>query len=1064
MTPTARNTMKRPAGHARRGTSRLVGGATSAAIALLAAGSTSLIAMVVLVEHTQGPVPAAESPAALPANAFTALRWRSVGPNRGGRSIAVGGASSRPNQYYFGATGGGLWKTDNAGASWHPVGDGQFRSSSVGAIEVCEANPDVVYIGFGEVQFRGNVIAGDGVYRTTDGGRTWTHLGLASRTGQQMIGRLRVHPTDCDLVYAAVFGDAFGPNDQRGVFRSRDGGRTWRHVLHRSDRAGAVDLAVTRANPDIIYAAFWEAYRKPWLLWSGGDGSGLFKSIDGGDTWTELTRNPGLPRDLWGKVGVSVSGADPDRVYANIEARDGGVFVSSDAGATWAQASADRDLRSRAFYYTRITADPQERDTVYVNNENFWRSRDGGRTWERIRVPHEDNHDLWIDPANNQRMIQANDGGANISVDGGRTWTAQDYPTAQIYTVKTTRGFPYYICGTQQDQGGGFCVPSDGDGSWWLDVGGGESGWIVPDPDDPAVYYAGSQTNQLTRFDRATGQLRSISPWPIRTVGRSAGDVTERFQWTFPIAVSPREPRMLYVGSQHLWRSKDRGTSWERISPDLTYADPATLGPSGGPLTLDRTTVEHYGTIFAIAPSAHDSNTIWVGSDDGLVHLTRDGGASWDNVTPPDLPKFSRVNVIEASAHRPGKALLAVGRYRMQDVTPYIWKTDDFGRTWSMIVAGIPMGDHVRTVVEDPKREGLLFAGTENGVYVSLDDGASGQSLQLNLPVSPAYSLAVAEKDLVVATHGRSFYVLDDITPLRQLTPDIVGKPAHLFRPAAAVRSKARPIDGYRRPVTVGGANIYYHLGQPAREVSVEILDREGAVVRAWTTGPGGTPGGGQRPSREAGLRLVHWDLRYPGHTTFPGLMLRFSRGEGPAAPPGSYQARLTVDGREVATEPFAIEKDPRLTDVTQADFDEQFRLATDVRDKTSEAHEAVIRIRDLTRQMDARLERTQNAAVRQAAEAFKAAIGAIEREIYEVRLEAPEDQLNFGLKLNNDLAVLLVEIETGDGRPTAAQYAVFKQLTAQLRVHLAALDGALARDLPAFNRLLARESLEPVK
>ena len=625
----------------------------------------------------------------LPADALAALQWRSVGPIRGGRSIAVGGVTSRPNEYYFGATGGGLWKTDNGGVSWSPVGDGQFRSSSVGAIEVCEANPDVVYVGFGEVQLRGNVIPGDGVYRTSDGGRTWMHLGLESATGQQTIGRIRVHPGDCESVYAAVFGDPFGPSEQRGVFRSQDGGRTWRKVLYRSDRAGAVDVAIARSEPGTIYAAFWEAYRKPWLLWSGGDGSGLFKSVDGGDTWTELTRNPGLPRDLWGKVAVSISGADPNRVYVNIEAREGGVFVSSDGGATWTLTSADRNLRTRAFYYTRITADPVDRNTVYVNNENFWKSVDAGRTWQRIRVPHEDDHDLWIDPQNNQRMIQANDGGATISVDGGRTWTGQAYPTAQVYTVTTTRGFPYYICGTQQDRGGGFCVPSDGDGSYWFNVGGGESGWVVPDPDDPAAYYVGSQTNQLTRFNRATGQLRSISPWPIRTVGRSAADVSERFQWTFPVAVSPQAPRMLYVGSQHLWRSGDRGTSWERISPDLTYADPATLGPSGGPLTLDRTTVEHYGTIFAIAPSAHDPSTIWVGSDDGRVHLTRNGGSSWDEVTPPGLPKFSRVNFIDASTHRPGKALLAVGRYRMQDVAPYIWKTEDFGRTWSNIATGI---------------------------------------------------------------------------------------------------------------------------------------------------------------------------------------------------------------------------------------------------------------------------------------------------------------------------------------------------------------------------------------
>ena len=999
----------------------------------------------------------------LPAEALSALSWRSVGPIRGGRSIAAAGVSSRPNEYYFGATGGGLWKTDNGGVSWFPVGDGQFRSSSVGAIEVCEANPDVVYVGFGEVQLRGNVISGDGVYRTSDGGRTWTHLGLESASGQQAIGRIRVQPDDCDLVYAAVFGDPFGPSEQRGVYRSQDGGRTWQRVLYRSERAGAVDVALARREPGTVYAAFWEAYRKPWLLWSGGDGSGLFKSVDGGDTWTELTGNPGLPTDLWGKVAVSVSGPDPDLVFANIEAAEGGVFASSDGGATWTRTSGDRNLRTRAFYYTRITADPVDRNTVYVNNENFWRSLDGGHSWERILVPHEDNHDLWIDPENNQRMIQANDGGANVSLDGGRTWTGQAYPTAQMYTVSTTHGFPYHVCGTQQDNTS-VCVPSDGDGSWLYPVGGGESGWVVPDPDDPAVYFTGSQTNQLTRFDRTTGQLRSISPWPIRTVGRPAAEVSERFQWTYPIAMSPQAPRILYVGSQHVWRSADRGASWERISPDLTYNDPATLGPSGGPLTLDLTTVEHYGTIFAIAPSDHDPGTIWVGSDDGRVHLTQDGGASWDEVTPPDMPKFSRVHFIDASAHRPGKALLAVSRYRMQDVTPYIWKTEDFGRTWSSAVTGIRHGDHVRAVLEDPTREGLLFAGTENGVYFSIDDGAEWQSLQLDLPVSPVYALAIADRDLVAATHGRSFYVLDDITPLRQLTPDIVASPAHLFRPSSAIRSKARTTEGYRRVAAFGGANIDYFLRDTVLDLEVEVLDEGGALVKAWTANGDGAQPGEPAASRGPGLHRIHWDLRYPGHTTFPGLMLRFSRGAGPMAPPGTYQARLSVDGREVAVERFTVVMDPRLTDVSQADFEEQFSLAVAARDKASEAHEAVIRIRDIRRQVEARLEQTSSAAIRGAAEALTSKISQVERELYEVRLEAPEDQLNFGLKLNNDLAVLLVEIETGDGRPTASQYAVFSELSGRLQVHLDALEGALAQDLPELNRLLEIESLEPVR
>lgn len=1000
---------------------------------------------------------------------FAALRWRSVGPMRGGRSIAAIGISGRPNQYYFGATGGGLWKTDNGGTTWAPIGDGQFASSSVGAIEACESNPDIVFIGFGEVQLRGDIIPGDGIYRTTDGGRTWSHVGLRSSTGQQTIGRIRVDPVDCNRVYAAVFGDPFGPSSERGVFRSLDGGQTWTRVLSRSDRAGAVDLSLARKDSKVLYAAFWEAYRNEWSLSSGGAGSGLFKSADGGDTWTELTRNPGLPRDLWGKVGVSVSGPDPNRVYANIEARDGGVFVSDDGGATWRLASADRNLRTRAFYYTRLTADPQERDTVYVNNESFWRSRDGGRTWEEIIPLHGDNHDLWIDPANNQRLIHANDGGASVSVDAGRTWTRQQYPTAQMYSARTTHDFPYHICGNQQDQGAGLCLPSDGDGTWFYAAGGGESGWVVPDPDETAFIYAGAQTGVLTRFDRRIAQQRVISPWPIRPVGRSAADVQERYQWQMPIALSPLEPRVLYVGSQHLWRSKDRGISWDRISPDLTYADPKTLGPSGGPIMLDRTTVEHYATIFAIAASHHDPGTIWVGSDDGLVHLTRDGGANWLHVTPPAVPKFSRVSTIESSPHEPGKALVAITRYRMQDVAPYLWKTTDYGKTWVNAIAGIAVGDHVRTVVEDPVRKGLLFAGTETRVYVSFDDGASWHSFQQNLPISPVYSLTIKDNDLIAATHGRGFYVLDDITPLRQLSVDTLSSTTRLFRPADAIRNKSLPV-GYNRKPGVGGSRIYYYLSAPAQHVTVDILDASGTLVRRLTRAAEDAPAVVRRravesapPALDRGLNVIRWDLLYPGFTRFPGLQMRFSAGQGPMSPPGEYQVQLTVDGVVIGTERFTVKADPRITHMTSADYQHQFRFAMQVRDKTSQAHEAVIRVRQLRDEVNDRLSRMQDRELRSVLDAFVAAIGAIEREIYETRLQAPEDQLNFGLKINNDLSSLLVDVESGDAVPTAQQRAVFADLSNQLGSKLTALDAIIKRDLPLVNAGLKRAALPAI-
>jgi photosystem II stability/assembly factor-like uncharacterized protein len=1028
------------------------------------------------------------STAEIPTNALQALHWRSVGPNRGGRSIAVAGSAARPNEYYFGATGGGLWKSQNGGTTWFPVGDGQFRSSSVGAIDVCEANPDVVYVGFGEVQLRADIIAGDGVYRTTDAGRTWTRLGLASSTGQQIIGRVRVDPTNCDLVYAAVFGDPFGPNEERGVFRSKDGGRTWQKVLYRNERTGAADLAIDARNPSVLYAGFWEGYRKPWLMWSGGEGSGLFKSTDGGGTWTELTGRPGLPKKPWGKVGISVSGADSNRLYANIEAVDGGVFASDDAGATWRLASADRNLRSRAFYYTRLFADPRDRDVVYVTNLGFWRSRDGGRTWEGIRVPHGDNHDLWIDPKNNQRMIQSNDGGANVSVDGGKTWTGLLYPTAQIYSIATTAHFPYHICGPQQDNTS-ICVPSDGDGTWWYSAGGGESGWIATHPADPAIYYASSQTGQLTRLDRRTGQSRSIQPWSIRNVGKAAKEVRERFQWTTPIALSPLDPEVLYTGSQHLWKTTNRGQSWQRISPDLTFADPATLEPSGGPIMLDLTTAEHYATIFAIAPSHHEAGTIWVGSDDGRVHITRDGGDHWTDITPPAMPKFSRVHFIDASSHKAGKAYVAVPRYQMQDVHPYIWKTEDYGRSWMNAVHGIEDGDFVRAVVEDPIREGLLFAGTENGVYVSFDDGANWQSLQLSLPVSPVYSLTVKDNDLVIATHGRSFWVLDDITPLRQLTSEIVAARAHLFRPALAVRSASVPTEGdasyiYRRSRPLGTLNVYYYLREPAREVKIEILNERGELVRLLGTGGSRRPRAaaeteveqfGMVPSRhgmpapkhtagqQAGLNVIQWDLRYPGPTVFPGLMWRFAGTNGPLAPPGNYQVRLTVDGRTFGPDPLRVGMDPRLSGVSPQDYSEQFSLATQIRDKTSRANETVILIRALRQQVEERLQHSNDAALKRAADAFTKQIGEIEGQIYEVRLQAPGDQLSIGLKLNNDLAVLMLDLESGDGKPNAQEYVAFEYLSEQLDALLQKLETVLTADMVQLNRLLQRQKLQPI-
>ncbi|MEO7271764.1 MAG: glycosyl hydrolase, partial [Vicinamibacterales bacterium] len=763
----------------------------------------------------------ATAPAAVDPALLAGLKWRSLGPARGGRSQAVAGSTTRPLEYYFGATGGGLWKTTDGGLTWRAVSDRSFKSSSVGAVAVSESNPDVVYVGMGETELRGNVLQGDGVYKSIDAGTTWTHVGLEKTL---TVSRIHIHPSNPDIAYVAALGDPYGPNPDRGIFKTVDGGKTWTKALFRDDKTGAVDLTMDAKNPEVLYAALWEVFRTPHSLSSGGPGSGLFKTSDGGRNWTEITRNPGLPKPIWGKVGVVVSPADATRVYAIIEAADGGVFLSDDAGATWTLANDDRRVRQRAFYYSRIYADPKAKDTLYILNVAFYRSTDAGKTLRTIRVPHSDNHDLWIAANDPKRMIQANDGSANVSTNGGETWTDQNIPTAQFYNVFTTAHVPYHVCGAQQDNSTA-CVPSTGSGELY-EVGGGESGYIAPDPQDRDVFYAGSYGGLLTRTNVRTGERRAINVWPDNPMGFSAGDITERFQWTYPIVIAPTNPDVLYVTSQHVWKSTNEGQSWTRISPDLTRHDPSTLGPSGGPITLDQTGVETYATIFTLAPSAVDGKVIWAGSDDGMVHVTRDGGKRWQDVTPKDLPPFARISLIDASPHGAGTAYLAANRYQRSDRAPYVYKTSDFGQTWTKIVTGLRADEIARAIREDKKRKGLLFLGADSGVSVSFDDGAAWQALQLDLPLTPVHGVEVRDDDLLIGTHGRSFYSLDNIGVLRQVGPETSTEPVVLFHPADATRSISR------------GVTIDYYLKQDAAQVSIEILDAQGKPITTFTGPP----------------------------------------------------------------------------------------------------------------------------------------------------------------------------------------------------------------------------------
>ena len=1016
----------------------------------------------VLATVLQAPLPA-RAQEAFPEELWGSLTWRNVGPPRGGRSIAVAGSAARPFEYYMGTTGGGLWKTTDGGQNWRPVTDGQITSGSIGAVQVCETNPDIVYMGTGETQLRGNIQQGDGAYKSTDGGTTWEHVGLRET---QNIARIRIHPEDCDVAWAAAFGKHSADNPERGVFKTTDGGVTWRKVLYRSDKAGAVDISVDVTNPDVIYASIWEAWRRSWGMSSGGEDSGLWKSTDGGESWTEITGNIGLAEGPIGKIGVAVSPANPNRVWVLVEHEpDGGVWRSDDAGATWERVNEERKLRQRAFYYTRVYADPNDEDVMYALNTGLYRSRDGGETFPGgIQVPHGDNHDLWIAPDDSDRMVNGNDGGANVTFNGGRSWTDQDYSTAQFYRVITTEHVPYHICGGQQDNSTA-CIPvrgwnqmaarGPGNRAWYYGVGGCESGYVAPSPVNLNVFYAGCYGGSLSRFDMATGQSRAVNVWPENPMGQSAEDLVERVQWTFPIVFSHHDPDVLYTGTQKVWKTTSEGQSWEQISPDLTRAAATTIGPSGGPITKDQTGVETYATVFAIAPSYHDAEVIWVGSDDGLVHVTRDGGLNWGGVTPPDAPDFVRINTIEASPNTPGKAYVSGIRYLVDDDRgPYIWKTGDYGENWTKIVGGLPEDDFIRATREDPTRPGLLYAASERTVYVSFDDGAGWQPLSLNLPVVQVSDLVVEENDLVIGTHGRSFWVLEDIGPLRQMSAEVASAPTWLFDPFDPVRG----IDQ--------GAQFRYYLAEDAGRVTIEILDGAGEVVRGYE-GPfarffGG--GGGGRPAVEQGSHTFRWDLRYPAWTDFEGRIMWAARPTGPTAVPGTYTVRMTVDDGAPLTRDFEVRINPNLAGVTVADLRERFELAIEIRDRVSEANEAVIKARDIKGQVDARLEETDHDEVEAQAVVVKDNLSVVEAEIYQVKNQSNQDPLNYPIRINNKLAALLGLVEGSESRPTDQSYVVFRRLADLLDEQMKEMGIVILRDVGRLNELLIREGLEPIR
>ncbi len=1014
-------------------------------------------------------------------NALKGMKWRQVGPFRGGRALAVTGVAGDPETYYFGAVAGGVWKTANGGITWTPMTD-KTGIMSVGAIAVAPSDSNVIYVGTGESCIRGNISYGDGMYKSVDGGKTWTHIGLEDT---RHIAKVIVNPQNADIVYVAALGHAYGSNEMRGVFRSNDGGKTWQKVLFKDNKTGAIDLVFDPNNPHILFAALWEAQRTPWSLTSGGPGSGLYKSSDDGATWKRLDGH-GLPSGVLGRIGVSVSGADGNRVYAIIEAEKGGIYRSEDAGESWKLINPDHRFTQRSWYFHHIFADPKNVDTVYVLNTSVARSTDGGRAFEFIRAPHGDNHGLWIDPTHPRWMIAGNDGGASVSHDAGKSWTPENnQPTAQFYHVATDTAVPYRLYGAQQDNST-VAIVSRGDHGVidrpdWYDVGGGESGFVVPDPRDPMVVYAGSYDGLITRFDKKNAQQRDISSWPLNPMGAGAAELKHRFQWTAPILISPHDPSVVYHGGEAVFKTSDEGATWTAISGDLTRNDKSKQQSSGGPLTQDNTSVEYYDTVFALAESPVEKGVIWAGTDDGLVQVTRDGGQHWTNVTSKEFGEWSLVSIIDASPHAGGSAYVAIDRHKLDDFRPYAFKTADYGKSWTKITSGLPENSYVHVVREDPKRKGLLFAGTENGIFVSFDDGAHWQSLKLNLPTTPIHDVTVKNDDLAVATHGRAFWILDDISPLRQMTASTANEEVHLYHPATAIRYRG---PGFTLPPTVPvGANPptgviidYFLKTAPKDGVTLEILDAKGRLVRKYTSkkaAEGAPPEeeefGLSRPGEtlpaEAGLNRFVWDMRSEAPARVPGAVSWGGRPTGPLVMPGTYQIKMTAGGK-TSTATAEIQKDPRVA-TTQADLEKQNELAMRVRDRVSAGHEAVNQMRSVRGQLEALKKRlgadTSAKPVLEAAEALKKKMDAIEEKIIQPKSKSGEDPLNYPIQTADQLMALQSTVESADAAPTAQSYTVFDELNGRLETQFAAWRDVQSKDLAALNALIEKNNIPAI-
>mgnify|MGYP001219056205 FL=1 len=956
---------------------------------------------------------------------YKATQWRNIGPFRGGRSAAVTGVAGKANLFYFGSTGGGVWRTTDAGNTWENISDGYF-GGSVGSIAVSEWDHNVIYVGNGEKTVRGNVSSGDGIWKSVNAGKTWEPMGLKNA---RHIPRIRIHPKNPDIVYAGVMGDLYKSSDERGVYKSIDGGKTWSKKLFANKDAGVVDLIIDPNNSRVIYATTWNIRRTPYSLSSGGDGSALWKSTDDGETWMNISTNKGLPTGLWGISGVTVSPVNSEIVWALIENEKGGIYKSTDAGKTWKLINSERKLRQRAWYYTRLYADTQDEDILYVLNVRYHKSTDGGKSYKTYNAPHGDHHDLWISPEDNQRMIIGDDGGAQVSFDAGENWsTYMNQPTSQFYRVTTDNHFPYRIYGAQQDNStvriahrtqGRFIGESD-----WETTAGGESAHLAIDPSNNDIVYGGSYGGLLTRQNHKTGETRAINVWPDDPMGHGAEDFKYRFQWNFPILFSPNHKNKLYAASNHLHMTTNEGQSWDIISPDLTRNDPSTLGSSGGPITKDNTGVEYYATIFAVNESKQEDGLIWTGSDDGLVHVTKDGGKNWTNATPKKMPEWMMINCIEIDPFTKGGAYIVGTKYKSGDYLPYIYKTENYGKTWKQITNGIGAEDFTRALRADPKRKGLLYAGTERGMYISFDDGANWQKFQLNLPIVPITDLAIKNNNLIAATQGRSFWMIDDLTPIHQLTNSIIKEDVILFKPQDSYamsggNGKTSKTAGTNHP---GGVAINYFIKEKGDKelVSLKIYDINNVLIKTFSTEP-------NKDKKEAELTLengnniFYWDMMYPGAEKVKGMILWWASLNGPMALPGNYKVTLTI-GETSKSQNFTILKNP-ISETTLADATAQFNFINDINTKVTEIHKAlknVKKVRDQINSLKKSMKgKEEHKSLLDYATALLKEMTTIEEILYQTKSKSNQDPLNFPIRLNNKLAHLNSLTRIGSYAPT---------------------------------------------